>query len=372
MGRDTFGISDTPIGQDPDFDFLTVGTKQNPIVIPGPEQAPEKVVGDQEQAPEATQAAAPETPEVPAAQEGQEEVTTPAEGEGESLLAGKYKDVSALEQGYKEIVKLQSQTARARNKAERDMAALSEQVETLERTLQQAIPYVNQALMAQQGQPQQALSPQQQGPWGYDEPQPQQPQGPLTPQQQQLMIDNLVAQRMSGLRSEIETNMEAQYKQQETETAVYSFFEKHPEIAMGSEDDSLIMETIDELNRSWESMGQPPIYAGNAESLEIAFEASKNPELRAVLSLNPQYFDSDAGMQLARFQAAMMRGDRSITQQQAPVPASQVGQRKSPPVTERASVGGTPQGERSGDELDQAILEFRKNKVGGLQGSVFS
>jgi hypothetical protein len=110
--------------------------------------------------------------------------------------------------------------------------------------------------------------------------------------------------------------------------------------------------------------------------LEIAYEATKNPELRTVLELNPAYVDSDAGMQMARFQAALVRGEAPITQSvvQGTTSASPstpaTGQRK--PVTERASVGAAPATpDKPLDEFEQAVLEFKKNRTAGLSGSVF-
>jgi hypothetical protein len=392
MPRDQFGLQDPDLKNKDEFDFLTIGTEENPIVVGEPEgQAPERprdpetgrfLPQEQPQAQEsqfqvpADGDASPMVKETkdefglaaqePQAQEPQEPVPTGEQEAVEQLIFGKYKSMEEAEKGYKEIVALQTKTAQARRAAERRENERAEYVQRLEASLQQALPIIQQANQ-QQPRPQE---PQLGSEW-YGE------AGNLTPQQIQQMVDQQLSTRLDTLTQQAQAQAEQQRTMQEAETAVMGFYEKHPEVTFEGDLDGQITETILSLNESWERGGQDPLDISNPESLEIAYEAAKNPELRSVLEMNPAYVDSDAGMQMARFQAALIKGEVPITQNVVQGTTSATpgtpagGQRR--PVTEKASVGAAPaQSDKPLDEFEQAVLEFKKNRTAGLSGSAFS
>lgn len=378
MARDAFGLQEPDLDKKEEFDFLTAGTSENPIVVESEGQIPSRQRGtadsgeSQFQVPEAGDASPMvKTPKdefgLPSAQEPSV-APTPEEQASqeqvEQLIFGKYKSMEEAEKGYKEIVALQTKTAQARRAAERRADEAAAYQARLEASLQQALPIIQQANQQQQPQVQQ---PDPNAWWE---------QGQLTPQQVQQMVDQQLAGRLDTLTQQAQAQAEQARTMQEAETAVMGFYEKHPEVVLEGELDGQITETILSLNEAWERGGQEPLDIGNPDSLEIAYEAARNPELRAVLEMNPVYVDSDAGMQLARFQAALIRGEAPITQQVVQGTTSQTpstpatGQRR--PVTERASVGAAPaNADKPLDEFEQAVLEFQKNRTAGLAGSVF-
>jgi len=389
MARDQFGLQEPGLSQKQEFDFLTAGTAENPIVVESDQQIP-AVQRD----PNAPASSSPESefqvPEAgdanPMVQQDKDEFGLPEEKEApepqapeasqeqvEQLIFGKYKSMEEAEKGYKEIVALQTRTAQARRMAERQASESSDYQARLEETLKQALPIIQQA-NAQQNQPPPQAQPDY---WSDPTPQAQVPQGPVTPQQIQQLVDQQLSSRLDGLQQQAQEKAQQTRSVQEAEASIMGFYEKHPEVTVEGELDGQITETIHSLNEAWQKGGQKPLNVGNPDSLEIAYEASRSPELRAVLEMNPVYVDSEAGMQLARFQAALVRGEQPITQQvvqgtTSAVPSTPAtGQRR--PVTERASVGASPaQSDKPLDEFEQAVSEFRRNRTAGLSGSVFS
>jgi len=391
MARDQFGLQDPNVKEE--FDFLTAGTEENPIVVEPEGQAPERQRDPEtgrflpaEQQPQAQESqfqvppdgdAGPMVKEdndafgLPAAgelqaPEPQEQIPTGEQEQVEQLIFGKYKSMEEAEKGYKEIVALQTRTAQARRAAERKFDDAAQYTSRLEEQMRQALPILQQA-----NQPPQAPQEPQLGSEWYGG------QGDLTPQQIQQLVDQQLSSRLDTLTQQAQAQAEQTRTMQEAETAVMGFYEKHPEVTFEGDLDGQITETILSLNDAWGKGGQDPLDIGNPDSLEIAYEATKNPELRSVLEMNPAYVDSDAGMQMARFQAAIIKGEVPITQSvvqgttsAAPgTPAG--GQRR--PVTEKASVGAAPAtSDTPLDEFEQAVLEFKKNRTAGLSGSAFS
>jgi len=391
MARDQFGLQDPNVKEE--FDFLTAGTEENPIVVEPEGQAPERQRDPEtgrflpaEQQPQAQESqfqvppdgdAGPMVKEdndafgLPAAgelqaPEPQEQIPTGEQEQVEQLIFGKYKSMEEAEKGYKEIVALQTKTAQARRAAERKDSERAEYIERLEEQMRQALPLLQQA-----NQPPTPQEPQLGNEWFGEG------GGNLTPQQIQQLVDKQLSTRLDTLTQQAQQQAEQQRTMQEAETAVMGFYEKHPEVSFEGELDGQITETILSLNDAWARGGQDPLDISNPDSLEIAYEATKNPELRGVLELNPAYIDTDAGMQMARFQAAIVKGEVPITQSVVQGTTSQTpgtpagGQRR--PVTEKASVGAAPAtSDKPLDEFEQAVLEFKKNRTAGLSGSAFS
>jgi hypothetical protein len=143
--------------------------------------------------------------------------------------------------------------------------------------------------------------------------------------------------------------------------AVLQFLESKG-IGVESPEDNALTQTVLSLNTAWEARGveNPNVNLADPQSLETVFEATQDPFLRQVLEVHPEYFDSDAGLQLARLQALQLRGG-SVTPQAVQVPASQVGQTvgQRKPVTERASTSASPN-TRPNDEVTEAQREYRR------------
>lgn len=374
MARDTFGLQEPGLKDKEEFDFLTAGTAENPIVVEPGQQVPQaQPEGPAIQIPEAGDASPMVQTEkdefgLPTEQQAPQAEEQPGQAQVEDLIFGKYKSLEEAEKGYKEIVALQTKTAQARRAAERRYDEAAAYQARLEASLQQALPIIQQANLQQQ-QPQQPLEQS----W-YDQPEQGQT---YTPQQLQQLVDQQLTSRLGTLQQQAYQQAEEARATQEAEASVMGFYEKHPEVTVEGELDGQITETILSLNDAWERGGQAPLDIRNPDSLEIAYEASKNPELRAVLEMNPQYVDNDAGMQMARFQAALIRGEAPITQQvvqgtTSATPSTPAGGQRRP-VTEKASVGAAPaNADRPLDEFEQAVMEFKKNRTAGLSGSVFS
>lgn len=356
--RDTFGLPEpVPEGQEDEFAFLNADTDQEPTPAESESQGePGGEVLDQ---------AAQEATQEPVAEEQPQATETPAEV-AERLWANKYKSPEELEKGYRNLSDLDRRRAQAQRVAEEQAAKAVARAQELETILRQAVPYV-EAAMSQQTR----VAPvQSTDPWTEGE--APQPQPQIDPRTLQAYIDNTVAQRLASYQGQIKAEMDAQAAFEEANGAVADFYENHPEVEMYGPVDGQITQVVQDLNQVWQRRGYTGFDIGDPDMLEVAYEAVKNPELKSVLELHPEYTETDAGMNIARFEAGLIRGDGSITQQTARVPASQVGQRVTPPVTESASTGGTPEGtNRPLNEFEQAVLDYRRNKKGGLGDSVF-
>jgi hypothetical protein len=148
--------------------------------------------------------------------------------------------------------------------------------------------------------------------------------------------------------------------------SIMGFYEAHPEVEPRGTLDSDIKDTLDALGEAWRDW-EPDV--SNPATLEIAYEATKDPALLAVLKKNPAYIDDEDGMKLARFEAAILRGE-PITQNTAQVPASAVGTRK--PIVEKAStVSPNASADAPLDPWQEAVQEYRKSEQSGFGDSVF-
>lgn len=341
--RDIFGLPTEEVETNPEFAFLADNPPEEEIVpetAPPEEPAPEPATAPAEPAPPADTPepeAAPE-PEVPAV-----------------LYAGKYQSVEELEKGYKEIRDLQRRTAERAKSYEGQSEALAERTRLLEDSLRRALPLLQQQ--------------QQRPPEGYD---PGEQPG-LTPQQIAPLVEQIVDARVTQMKEGLQTQQTVDQSVRDAERAVNGFYERHPEVEVRGQLDNDITETITNLNNAWEKTGTV-VDISDDDALDIAYEAAKRPALRQVLELQPDFIDSDAGMELARFQASILEG-QSITQTSQAVPASQVGQTvgQRKPVTESASTGATsPNADTPLDEFDQAVLAYRRASQANRGGeSVF-
>ncbi len=356
MPNDAFGIPEVPVETDPELPWL-----QEPVAEETPaETPPDGTQPEPEPAPEVAPQEAPPAEEPPA--------ETPSE-EAAKLWANKYKDPEGLERGYRELRDLQRRTAERANATEARLSELETQARQYEDALRRAVPLIQQAQAAQLRQAQQAPA---QGFWPQaEEGAPTTPQ--YSPEQIQLLVDQMVAERVGQAQQELTTRADAQESIRAAEATIMGFYQKHPEVEPQGEIDADITAAIQDLNEAWDQRDASSLDISDPDSLEIAYEVMKRPALLEILKLHPDYVDTDAGMELARFQASILEGN-AITQQTAAVPASQVGQTvgQRKPVIESASQkapAGSPDDQL--DEFDKAVLEYQRARKSGLAGSVF-
>ena len=331
------------------FGMPTTRIEDNPLFADTPSEEAEveaeeaEIVLEESEAPEEPVEPEPEPAVVVEASET-EEVPQASEETVEELIFGKYKDLEAAGKGYDNLRDLQRRTAERAREFEQQHTAVLAQARELEATLQQAIPYIQQ------------LQKEKQANQGYGEYQEAAPQAPMTPE----MVDLMVRSRTDEMRKQFDLERTQQEAATASQQSVYAFYEKHPEIEVEGDLDGAMYDAVRTLNESWVK-SDTEVNIGDSDTLEIVYEATKNPELLTVLKMNPQYIDNDDGMQLARFQAALLKGESPITQQTQKVPASQVGQRKLP-VTERASTGGAPPPQVPLNEWQEAVQELRSER----------
>lgn len=179
--------------------------------------------------------------------------------------------------------------------------------------------------------------------------------------QQMTAAQRQMAERMQAdeqARSQQSAEAQAQQARAEVSQAITSFRTAHPEFAPGTDQERSLADTIQRFNLAWtgDPSGQREggFEVGSVEALEIAAEAMASPALARVLEVNPHYFDTEAGMELARHQASLMQAStRAATSQPA-------GTRTAPasPHVESGATGTIPGSSgASRDEFD-AVLEL--------------
>jgi len=451
---DAFGLPLTAAEDDPELGFLK---NEEPQIAPIATEAPEPPAPPQK-APVEPPAAPQATQEPPLALEaGTSEIEGIEESEEEVIksgkkYAGKYNSIKAFEEGYRNARQLQTRSAERANEMELRYQEAQERASKLEESLNRvAAQYQSHASKLEQSreaeraaefearyaeaaereaqlrdtlnrmtiqmqyqqrmnqmiaQQQFQAQPQQPQKQLYDEDgnpvQMQAPSPSYTPEQMNYLLNQAVGQAMYEREMQEQQNYAyAEGQQQDVqsaERAIQAFYQRHPGVYQ-TEQDNAVYETVQALNAAWQHTGSS-LDIGDDEALEIAYEAALNPSLRQVLEANPEFIDSDAGMELARFKAGissptaigpqqevlpedeMLEELRSAvpaltsniapTQQvatpQAQRPGQVVGQRK--PVTERAGASSSA-GEDVTDEFAEGVLAYRQEQKGSLSGSVF-
>lgn len=299
--------------------------------------------------------------EIPDEEIGGDEVNIPAAEEEPRLWAGKYQAPEELERGYNESREQWRRAVEAR-KAEQQRAFEAEQREAeYARVIQESLPYLNRA--AEREKQYHAFAEQfkaqlGQYPEGYT--------GPPTPKEQQALapdqVTAIVEQRLQQERQAMQTEMAARQEYEATASAIMGFYRDHPEVEPRSPADNAITDTLTVLNEAW-AMYDEEVDMTDRGTVELLYEASQRPALQSVLAMKPAYFDSEAGVQLARMEASVLEGAPAPTQQTQSVPASQVGknqgQRK--PFQESA-VTGSEVPDDGDDEWSQIKREYRKGQ----------
>jgi hypothetical protein len=226
-----------------------------------------------------------ETPEG----EGEEAEEAPegetAEEEAERLFAGKFKSAEELEKGYREIVALQTRTARERAEALEQVRQREEYLRVAAQELQRR----QQA--AQQPQPTASDIEREAAAMGLD---------PETYVAAQKLAQQQVEQRLAP----IEQQMTAQ--QQQAPQAQQQQAEREREIAAVREVATTWVESKGDAldDTTWQNVvavfSELNLDETEPEFYDVAYEAATNPALRETLKALPDLADSDDGMALAR------------------------------------------------------------------------
>lgn len=277
-------------------------------------------------------------------------------------FAGKFDDPVQLERGYNASQDMWRRANEARKAEAQRALELQERYAQLYRQMEGVVPILEQA--AQRDRAYQAFAEQHKAqygeyPAGYEAPAPQPALGPQD-------IDAQIEQRLAQERAQMQVEYQNQMEYQQLQGAIFKFYEEHPDVEPGGALDKEITDAKDYLNDAWDRQGIE-VDPSDQGSLNILYEASRDPALLEVLRLNPSYFESAYGMQLARRDAAVISGrvpptTEPVTQT---VPRSQVkatGARK--PFQESALTGtDAPEGEDPNDDwtrIKNADLGSRK------------
>jgi hypothetical protein len=300
----------------------------------------------------------------------------------EQLYANKYKSVEDLEKGYRE----RSDMWRRALEAQRAESARAEQAEAerlqYEQALRSAIPLIEQA--AQREQQIHAWAEQVRNetgyyPQGYQPPAPGQgPPAGLAPQD----VQRLVEERLAAERASWAEQTQRQQEAAALEQTVMSFYSEHPEVEPYGALDTEITDAMAELDNApaWAQIRNADGSYGvvvdptDRGSLDVLYEAVQRPALLEVLKFRPDYFTSEAGLQLARRDAALIEGvPPTTTPTTATVPASRAGRRAGQRVPFAEDASGTLPQNQGPDLSDpwEAIKAVDAKPTDGRKRSVF-
>lgn len=311
----------------------------------------------------------PETPADPELEEPLPPATlgepvTEEAAEEARLWANKYQSPEDLERGYNESREMWRRANDARKVEAQERLQLQERYESLYRQMEQAVPILQQAAQREEMFRTFAENYRQQYgtyPEGYAPPAPQPPPGPQD-------VQSIVDQRLAAERAAWAAEMERQQQFQAVEWATRGLYENHQELDPSDDNQSRqIYDALSELNDSWDRYGIEVDPADHG-SLEIVYEASRDPALLEVLKLNPSYFESAYGMELARRDAAVISGRVPATTEPRTEakPASQMkasGARK--PYVESAATGANAP--TTEDENDPWVRVKNADITGGTK-----
>lgn len=277
-----------------------------------------------------------------AAEEGEAEEID----EAEPLYAGKFTDVEGLENAYLEVTSGFTRIAQDRKAMQDQMAALQARDAEREQQMQQLVGYLTNQMAESDPEFAEQLQRQQQV-----EQLVQQRVQPILQQQEQQMAQQTQAQRDAAAQ------LEAQ-----------AFYAAHPDVVPQSEADQMVARTFVALANA----GVPLVY--DRASLDVAFEASQNPQLALDLMMNPRALEVPGGLDSLR-----ARSGATIAPN-APAPGEN-GTRRRGPVRQRVDTfvevnsGGAPAPAAPGaeklDEFQEAWDVFTKEQSskGPLFGS---
>lgn len=268
----------------------------------------------------------------------------------EYLYANKYKTVEDLERGYRERSDMWRRAMESRKAEEAERIRAEQQRAQYEQALRSAIPMLEQA--AQREQQVRVWAEQ------YREQNGMYPEGyaPTAPAQgspagvSQMDVQRMLEERLATERAQMAADFQRQQEAAALERTVNEFYRDHPEVEPYGALDTEITDAMAVLNDSpaWVSVPNPDGSRGivvdptDRGSLDVLYEAVTRPALLEVLKLRPDYFTSEAGLQFARRDAALLEGVPATTAPQtATVPASRAGTRAGQKVPYSESAQGT-------------------------------
>jgi len=302
------------------FDASGLGLSALEHIAPDVDPMPEPIVPERERV-----EAPPPEEEVEPEEEDEEEGLTFEEPPGppptEKLYAGRYQRIEDLEKGYTE---LQSVWTRDRQQ----LLQLQQRQQMLEQAMTQLVPILEQQLAERDPEALEKL-------------------------RQQQLVQQQAAQMAQQVVAPLQTQLEMQARQQAVEGIIREFRARHPDAAPGTEVDRKVAEVVQELD----------LNPANLESLEVAYEATRDQYLYRVLKANPAFVDTDEGLSYARIQARLLEG-----LEKPPVPQRQP--KRTTAYVERGE-GGAPARAASAkglDEFDEALMAWEKERKGPLFG----
>jgi hypothetical protein len=346
-------------------------TQPNLIVELTPEEMAQLQSAEQErQAAEGTEAPEGETPEEQA----------------ERLYANKYRTIEDLEKGYRERSDMWRRAMEARKAEEAERIRAEQQRSQYEQALRSAIPMLEQAAQREQQVRTWAEQYREQFgtyPDGFAQTAPQ--QGPPAGVSQND-VQRMLEERLATERAQMAADFQRQQEAAALERTVNEFYRDHPEVEPYGALDTEITDAMAELNDSpaWASISNPDGSRGivvdptDRGSLDVLYEAVQRPALLEVLKLRPDFFTSEAGLQFARRDAALLEGVPATTAPQtATVPASSAGRRSGQKVPFTESAQGTlpqdqgPNQDDPWERIKAVDLESGRRTTGGKR-SIFA
>lgn len=359
---------------------------QQPAPQPQPTPAPEPAQPAQPQ-PQAPQQPQPQQPQAP---EGAQPTATPQEQQQQAAeearkWAGRYATPEQLEEGYKNIRRLQVQTAERaaqdRQRYETERLQVAQLLQQLQPVL--ADPDVRarlQGVALPGAQPGQAAPP------------PDLSQ--MTPEQFQAYVRSEAQRVASQQVQQVTQQQQSQQADNEVRMVVQTFLNSNPDVVPGSEMDHAIGDVMAELQTDSEGNHRPELFPYSLQNLEaakqlaadpalfktvvdldlvpdsdtlaIAREAQQNPAFYKQLRANPTYVDTPEGIELAREMASLPGLYANAAQ--AAAPPSPEAMRLAAQVESGGT--GAPMTSAPGqvpmDEFDEAIASWQSG-----QGNIF-
>ena len=352
-----------------------------PPQAPEPQQQPAPQPPAQQPAEQPTPTPEPQQPQAP---EGQPSAT-PQEQQQQAQeearkWAGRYDTPEQMEEGYKNIRRLQVRTAERAAQIEAERAQDRQKMADLLNRLQPVLanPDIQALLQGAPGVPSQ----------------PQVDFTQMTPEQQQAYIRG-EAQRMAQAQvQEVTQQQQTQQADAEVRMVVQTFLNSNPDIVPGSELDMALGDVMAEFQTDSQGNHRPELFpyslqnldaakqlaldpalhktvvdldlVPDNETLAIAREAQQNPAFFKQLKANPTYVDSAEGLELAREMAQLPGLYANAAQAAAPPTPDQMR------LAAQVESGGTgapvtsAPGEVPLDEFDEALASWQ-----GSQGNIF-
>lgn len=355
-----FGLEPTPS----DVEALEAATEETTVEV-APDEAPAEGITAEEAPPTDEQETPADAIEEVAEPGSEEEPVELTEEERQAAIqawvdsmpegvqfAGKFTDPFQTEKAYNESREMWRRANEARKAEAQRALELQERYSQLYQQMEGVVPILEQA--AQRERAYESFAEQYKAQYG-DYPQGYEPR-PAAPALGPQDIDAQIERRLAVERAAMAEQFQKQQEYEQLQQAIFGFFEEHPEVEPGGALDSEITDARDYLNEAWDRYGIE-VDPSDQGSLNILYEASRDPALLEVLKLNPSYFESAYGMQLARRDAAVISGRVPPTTEPVTetVPRSQVkatGQRK--PYQESALTGtDAPEGPDENDPWER-------------------